>query len=273
MVAVLVLVLSTWWLLCSGGMLGGCWVVPVTPVCCCCCRRAVVVVVLLAPPCPCPRCSPCCTSSSDIPAVLPTSSCSWQRGLVRRCPCLIAPCPHPMSSCSWRWLGVLLWWWPLLYRGSGGYWVVLVVLCHRHPCLIAPHPHPMSSCSQRWWLLSSGGGGYYVVRPPCPGPGCRHVLRCPVAPHFNLRATACSGGWGCCHCSLLPLCVVSCCPPCKQGLAAALPSLLFCCIVVISALDPTLRAEAHSGGREGLPHQLSSWFYPIVSLHCCHQCP
>ena len=27
-------------------------------------------------------------------------------------------------------------------------------------------------------------------------------------------------------------------------------------VVVVSALDPTLRAEAHSGGREGLPHPL-----------------
>jgi hypothetical protein len=36
----------------------------------------------------------------------------WQWGILGCCchPCLVTPHPHPMSSCSWWWLGVLLQW-------------------------------------------------------------------------------------------------------------------------------------------------------------------
>ena len=138
-VAIIVLiVLLPWWLsvgcVCAGSSLSVVVVI------------FIVVIIILPAPSPhhpCPHCSPCCTSLSDIPAVLPTSSCSWQRGLVHCHPSLIASHPHPTSSCLQQWLGVLLlWWWGIL----------------GHPCHLVLLHH----CS------------------PHPGAGCCCVFHCPV---------------------------------------------------------------------------------------------
>ena len=72
----------------------------------------------------------------------PTHVCSERGWCLLVVPILIAPCFHPMSSCSWQQLGVLSWWWssgPPCHPAL----IVIVVLpsssslsssCPRHHC-------------------------------------------------------------------------------------------------------------------------------------------
>jgi hypothetical protein len=60
---------------------------------------------------------------------------------------IIAPRFHPVSSCLWRWLGVLLWWW--WWRPCSRYCHLCVVL-HRSICT---HNPPYEQ-----WLVGMGAG-------------------------------------------------------------------------------------------------------------------
>jgi hypothetical protein len=86
------------------------------------------------------------TGPLNTTAVLSTGSHLWQRGLVPHC-------PHPMSSCSQQWLGVLSWWWPSLCSSGG---------------------------------CTGSSSSLYCVCPPHPGPGCHCVPCCPVVHHLVL---------------------------------------------------------------------------------------
>ena len=185
---IVLIVLSTWWMSRSGRCWGRFWVVPVSlPVAVAVLLLSLSRLLALVPVLAVPRVVP-----SDIPAVLPTSSCLWQRGLVRRRPCLIAPRPHPTSSCSRQWLGVLLQRWPSLCSGGGGYWVVpLVLVLVVVVFFVVLWSLPLLS---RFHLVCCCP---FVIAPSSFS-GWPHRF-CPVAPHFNPRATARGGGWECCR--------------------------------------------------------------------------
>ena len=98
---------------------------------------------------------------------------------------LVAPCFHPMSSCSWWQLGVLWWWWlpsssPSLSCNGG---CSVIPVCVGVPAPIHCHCHCRCPLSI----------------PPCcrvvilPAP-CGLVL---IAPVSTLQAVACGGGCGC----------------------------------------------------------------------------
>jgi hypothetical protein len=87
-------------------------------------------------------------------------------------PILIAPCFHPTSSCSWRQLGVLSWWWSSGPPCHPALIVVVVPRCYCSPLslslsslvlifvLIPRHYHsPSSSGVPRPRVCSEGRGG------------------------------------------------------------------------------------------------------------------
>jgi hypothetical protein len=97
---------------------------------------------------------------------------------------IIAPHFHPVSSCSWQWLGELLWWWqqgasPVLL--SGCLWCLTPTLTSLHPsrspcCTATSNSLPSGSQGLHIWDMEWGGGvvGIAVIvanqgalTPPC----------------------------------------------------------------------------------------------------------
>jgi hypothetical protein len=140
-----------------------------------------------------------CSSSPHPPAPLSTPQtvahsgslgccCAGGHGLPL-CPCpscfvIIAPCVHPMSSCSQRRLGGLC---PLFSSSSLRGWLVLSCWCHPHLRCPSLSASSTRNPPRKQWLAGLGvGAGSFV---PCRwvlGGACRPVFLssccCPVFP-------------------------------------------------------------------------------------------
>ena len=153
--------------------------------------------------------------------------------LCHRCPCLIAPCPHPTSSHLRWWLGVLFRWWPSLYHGSGGYWVVLVIWLS-----ISLVTVPLALVVIVFFVVLLSSSSLSHFRPVCYRP---FVIVLRLAPSFLS------------HCSPFP-------PTsnCSRWRLGVLSSWLSSSPIVCRSMLSALRAGARSGVA-----------IPVTSLHCC----
>ena len=106
-------------------------------------------------------------------------------------PILIAPCFHPMSSCLWRQLGVLLWWW-----SSGPPCHPLSSLSSlSSPSSLHPVSTPQAVAHGSSWGCCRGGGPQVLLVVPCrccrccrPHPHCT-----PFPPHEQLLVAVVGG--------------------------------------------------------------------------------
>jgi len=156
---------------------------------------------------------------------------------------VVAPCSHPMSSCLWRWLGVLLlhcclWWLPMWLCShpcppSLSVVLVLVVLPLSSLSLVVLTLSSGIFLSSRCWLVSP------LLSPAVP------IIPIPLLPVPTPQAVAHSSGWGCCgdgchhHCHL------------------------WSSLVVVSSLSVVVIAFS-------LP---SLHCHPCPSVVLCHHCP